>query len=155
MLIEADKSSKVRYRVVICDFGLVSVIDQQLLGVKAFVLPQIKGASLAYAAPERFFSVDQFTPDAAKACDVYSVAIVFYELLTRSMAWQNMRESEQLKIAVASGKRPVIPQGLQTCAEISTVYRIGLDLMTTGWHQEPARRPTMVDIETTLRSTIE
>jgi serine/threonine protein kinase len=153
MLLEGDPSIAVRFRAIICDFGLVAVINKRLLGVEAFVLPQIKGASIPYAAPERFLGIDEVSPEALKACDIYSVAVVYYELLTRSVAWRNMRDAENLKIAVMSGKRPELTEVLMHCVELDNeggFYRTTVDLLRLGWHPESRMRPSIAQIEAAL-----
>jgi eukaryotic-like serine/threonine-protein kinase len=63
------------YRVALADFGLVGMItDDESQEVAVYGTP-------VYIAPERFDS-RPLTPDLAHSCDIYSLGIILYELLT-------------------------------------------------------------------------
>ena len=76
---------------VLTDFGITRVIDKNVLKVHAFEVADIKGLSLDYAAPEalkRFRTRKaDVSPDVWKAGDVYALAIITLEFLTRCHPW--------------------------------------------------------------------
>jgi serine/threonine protein kinase len=156
--IDALQNLIVPYRLVVCDFGLAAVTDQKLMGVKAFTLPTVQGASMAYAAPERlqramFGNHLDATPQDLMASDVYSVAMVFYEILNRSIAWSQLKMSaETLRLHVMNGQRPVLSDAVKKRASDDRTIGVLVQLMTAAWHQQPTLRPSMAEIEMRLHS---
>ena len=81
---------------VICDFGLAKVTSTAVV-VEGSVFEDIAGFSARYAAPEIFmYSTLQAPPppEIKLKCDVYSFAIVLWELLSRDVAWKNLNREE-------------------------------------------------------------
>lgn len=73
---------------VISDFGISNVVDNRVLTVRAFEVRNLRGLTIAYAAPEvirRFRAKDRslVAPRVAKAGDVYSFAIVLHAMVLR------------------------------------------------------------------------
>ena len=72
---------------ILSDFGISRVIEASALKVYAFALSELKGMSLAYAAPEalvRFRSRgNEVRPDVWKAGDIYALSVTLYEMLLR------------------------------------------------------------------------
>jgi len=72
---------------VVTDFGIATIVEPVALTVNAFVVANIAGATLRYAAPEAIVRFRQnFTPSAvrpqiAKAADVYSISMIIYEVM--------------------------------------------------------------------------
>lgn len=74
--------------VAISDFGISKILNTSELGVSGFKTSKIEGASLFYCPPEAFIRLKsddiQMPADVYKAGDVYSLAIMFLEMLTRA-----------------------------------------------------------------------
>ena len=75
---------------VISDFGLTRILEVDNLQVKAFEVSDLKGASIAYAAPEvlfRFRNQVNNSPSVVKSGDVYAVSIIILEMMKRRNVW--------------------------------------------------------------------
>ena len=76
---------------IISDFGISRILSSEALKVKAFEVADLRGASLAYAAPETIVRLRQYTqetdPRIWMAADIYSLGISINEMITRTYAW--------------------------------------------------------------------
>jgi len=100
-------ASPARLRAKICDFGIArnasrpKIINQKIVSIAGF--------SLLYTSPETFarLVVKNLNPDPEdeKKADVYSWAIIVYEVMFRTRAWNGERP-EDIERLVRSGKRP-------------------------------------------------
>ena len=75
---------------VITDFGIAQVLESKVLKVSAFIVSNLKGATVQYAAPEVLKSIRTKTPFGRlvwKSSDAYSIAMVILSLLIRSNPW--------------------------------------------------------------------
>jgi serine/threonine protein kinase len=88
ILLEVDRIGRIRG--VLTDFGITQVVDSSRLLVRAFTKAQIEGGSVFYAAPEVIKIIRsndpyqvQFSGQMIIMRDVYSAAVVLYELITR------------------------------------------------------------------------
>jgi len=91
---------------VICDFGLAKVTSKALI-VEGSVFEDIAGFSVRYAAPEIFMYSTLLAPPPPEIelkCDVYSFAIVLWELLNRDVAWKGLSR-EEIEYKVRSRER--------------------------------------------------
>jgi len=91
---------------VICDFGLAKVTSKALI-VEGSVFEDIAGFSVRYAAPEIFMYSTLLAPPPPEIelkCDVYSFAIVLWELLSRDAAWKDLSR-EEIEYKVRSRER--------------------------------------------------
>jgi serine/threonine protein kinase len=72
---------------ILTDFGISKVLTEEYLASKAFQIRNLRGLTIAYAAPDalkRFRQKNVFgTPREEKAADTYSLACVFYFALTK------------------------------------------------------------------------
>lgn len=70
------------------------------------------------------------------AADVYSVAIIFWEIAAREVPWGNDL-SDQIVSAVTSGRRPRMPDDAP---------RSFTNLIKSCWDQNPASRPSIAEV---------
>ena len=107
----------------------------------------IKGGTFAYKAPEAFRN------KYSKASEVYSFAIIGWELLVGQRPWQQDAQGRPydeagLMGAVLYGTRPELKaarKGSSTEAMLAGIVR-------RCWQQEPNRRPTFAQLELQLRT---
>lgn len=90
----------------ICDFGLARVtsVATTLDNMK---FRDIGGFSPRYAAPEVLANAHlgaSTDPEVDKKSDVYSFAIIIWELLTRKVPWNGLKR-EEIEISVRRGVR--------------------------------------------------
>lgn len=71
----------------------------------------------------------------SEPADVYSYAIVLWELLTRKLPYKGLT-APQVAMEVSKGGRPSVPP---LSADVPAAW---VTLMTQCWADEPARRPT-------------
>jgi hypothetical protein len=100
--------------------------------------------SLLWMAPETLRGA-RLKDGQGPALDVYSYAIVLWEIWTRARPWdevveQGIQFSAKLTKLVNAGVRPMVPVG---CGPAPDGYRA---LMEQCWAGDPARRPTFVAI---------
>ena len=73
---------------ILTDFGISRVLKQQ--GVESFKIADVRGVSIRYASPEALGQMKKnflLHGEEFKFCDVYSIALTLYEMLTRVSAW--------------------------------------------------------------------
>jgi serine/threonine protein kinase len=98
-----------------------------------------KRGTVPYLAPELFFK----PPTSSAACDVYSCAVVLAELWTGAVAWENIRDHDELiGFQVKQGSRPFSPDYLK---EMRVPAHI-IALIEKCWAQEPLHRPTFAHL---------
>ena len=71
-------------------------------------------------------------------CDIYSWAIIFWEILARKVPHKNFPCNEAILFAVPNGRRPPLSQNWPD--EIQSI-------MTMSWADDPNERPSMEEIE--------
>ena len=78
---------------VLSDFGISRILDGQGSSVAGFQAHNLNGASISYASPEAILrfrrggDMDVSHPQVIKAGDVYSLAVVLYEMMSRREPW--------------------------------------------------------------------
>ncbi|KAG9293830.1 hypothetical protein G9A89_019168 [Geosiphon pyriformis] len=87
---------------------------------------------MRWTAPEKMNPDQRFT----KECDVYSFAIVLWEIATQQLPYGNVENLDVSK-KVINGERPIID-----ISGIPEEYRM---IMVEGWDAEPRNRPKMSD----------
>ncbi|CAG2163319.1 unnamed protein product [Oppiella nova] len=108
----------------ICDFG--TACDKR-------TIMTINTGSARWMAPEVFESC-KYT----EKCDVYSWAIILWEVLARQVPYEWLEANDQCILwAVHTGKRPPL---MYNCPEVIEI------LMTKCWSKDPAIRPSMHDV---------
>nr|XP_002122841.1 serine/threonine-protein kinase 10-A-like [Ciona intestinalis] len=108
--------------------------------------------TLIYAAPEFFqaiFSRKRKTPE-----DVYSLAIIIYEVLIRGKACEDLNGGVSMfKEAVTSGQRPDLKEVEEIKDETvkpsndHNIITFLEEVMISSWNGQPKRRPRMQNIE--------
>jgi len=116
------------YKVCVCDFGLAQMKPKDVTN-----LGYDPHGSPLYMAPEVFVG------DYNEKCDIYSFAIVLWEVLTVSQAFEDIDDDLPAFIHAVcdNGFRPEIPAD---CPE-----RIR-DLIESCWQKDPTRRPSFAEI---------
>eukprot|EP01023_Acetabularia_acetabulum_P036525 TRINITY_DN3452_c0_g1_i10.p1 TRINITY_DN3452_c0_g1~~TRINITY_DN3452_c0_g1_i10.p1 ORF type:complete len:353 (-),score=39.57 TRINITY_DN3452_c0_g1_i10:294-1352(-) len=127
-----DRTKK-QSKAVIVDFGLHTLIRQQMDHKKNVYALTGKTGSYVYMAPEVFLKKDY-----NEKVDVYSFAIIAYEMFSKSMVSvrvsPNGEPQEVINYAsrAAFGQRPPIPTNFPKKLH---------HLVEACWQQEPAQRP--------------
>jgi hypothetical protein len=113
----------------ICDFGIARPrggLQTQRIG------------TLSWMAPEAMLSKEY-----DEKVDVYSYAIVLWELLARELPWRACTQAQVVQKVAIERARPLIPRG--TPPELA-------DLIAQCWAQDPHERPTFDYIYHAFRS---
>jgi len=119
-----------RFEIKICDFGLSRVIDKNQ--------PMTSNiGTVAWIAPEIFNNKKLYTEKA----DVYSFAVIMWELLTRDMPFGEA-EAFTIPVLVTKGKRPELPKKYPK--------EFG-KLLEKCWNQKSEKRPSFDEIVLRLR----
>lgn len=113
---------------VITDLGLAGTISQQ----------HLEGMLPTWQAPE----VAGDGEEATLKSDVYSFAIILWEILTGEHPWKELHPMAVL-FQIIQGSRPTIPEDLPDDWKGLKKY---LDLMERCWAHDPSQRPTFKDI---------
>ena len=123
------------------DFGLARS-KQTMMGETA-KMTQV--GTPYWTAPEIF---DDATYN--ETADVYSFAMVLYEIWARKLPWQGLQPVQVALKVVNERARPPVPAAMDTeeCFGISA-------LMSECWGHEPSRRPTFVQCVMRLEEQIE
>lgn len=87
--------------------------------------------TVSWMAPEMFSNASY-----TEKIDVYSFAIVLYELVVREIPFAG-ENSFSLPVQVAKGVRPKLPKNIS---------KKWTKLLTQCWHDKPSRRPTFLRI---------
>ncbi|CAL8471108.1 g10650 [Coccomyxa elongata] len=118
----------------LADFGLSRVLETNATHISTNTI-----GTIAYQ-PEEVLRDGHVTP----ASDVYSFAILLYEMYTRKHLFKGMMHS-QMFFKVFNGYRPPIPPGMPKGLQ---------DLMTAAWSHNPAERPSYRSIVKMLQRLI-
>ena len=76
---------------VLADFGLSQLLDGKKNVVSGFEMRNLRGLSFAYASPScmlRFRRRLEGTPEDLKSDDIYSMAVILYEIITQRYPWR-------------------------------------------------------------------
>ncbi|CAM9643360.1 unnamed protein product [Choristocarpus tenellus] len=118
----------------IADFGLSRVVT--VLTSESSVLHTALGRTAAWAAPEVFEE-----EKSSRASDVYSFAIVYWEVLTLEVPWRGKRGHAIMHSVCIKNERPQLPP--DTPAKIKKI-------ITKCWSKERKKRPTFEEVEKQL-----
>lgn len=124
----ANVGFDIRGDIKIFDFGLAKELKpSEREGQDQYHTSGIAG-TLRYMAPE----MAQVRPYGLSA-DVYSFAILMWEMLTLKPAYENYTREKHYKEIVVEGKRPKVPK---SCPFVIK------NLLERSWHKQPLERPT-------------
>eukprot|EP00440_Ansanella_granifera_P033084 gb/GFBE01035897.1/.p1 GENE.gb/GFBE01035897.1/~~gb/GFBE01035897.1/.p1 ORF type:complete len:306 (+),score=60.65 gb/GFBE01035897.1/:1-918(+) len=129
LLDQRIESSKQVPHIKVADFGSARYLDH-------YASPLTFGVgSVQWMAPE---IIDETGPFYSEKCDVYSYAMVLYELLSESEPFPD--SGARLAICIVSGQRPSMELVPKDAPEVLLVY------MARCWDPEPAERPEFTQI---------
>lgn len=120
----------------LCDFGLSRNLKRLVPGHDPPGTSS-KGpvGTYAYLAPESFTNQYTTDPDAAKAADVYALAIVLWELASLQPPWPNRQPLQLVRLVAKERRRPTWPNKM----DLPSNY---IKLVQRCWGHEPTQRPT-------------
>lgn len=127
------------YHVKIADFGLS---NWRMLSVsKSFgEKPPPGGGTIIYMPPEDY--EPSRNPRASVKHDIYSYAIIMWEVLSRKQPFEGAVNPMQIMFSVSGGKRPDISA---ESLPLSIPHREKIiPLMTSAWAQNPDERPSFL-----------
>jgi len=139
------------YNVHVSDFGL-SRIKTKTMGKTAYVSTWNYMPPEKMRAPEETQLPESEQDRIEEAGDVYSFAIIMYEIVTMLPVFPNAMYPMQIANLVGRGERPKFPvaeelvsQSLITTQEVE-LYAQLRQLITTSWNQTPTKRPSFVQL---------
>jgi serine/threonine protein kinase len=112
---------------IVADFGLAKIAEP----LESMRQTRVQGSPI-YMAPE-LHEDKQYT----NSVDMYAYAMLAYELLSQTLAFDSVASVDQLKRLVVGGVRPAMPAGLP-----APFARF----IETGWDKDPTRRPTFTQV---------
>lgn len=132
--LEADADINVK----LADFGTANFISS--VGLKFFT------GTPGFIAPE-IFEYSK-TEEYNELVDVYSYAMVLYELLSKRRPFHKVQSALEINAAVKEGKRPVFYDLPDTKVRLLTLT----ELILKCWVQEPTKRPTSFSVSRQMKS---
>ncbi|KAI5103845.1 receptor-interacting serine/threonine-protein kinase 2, partial [Silurus meridionalis] len=138
------------YHVKIADFGL-SKWRQLSISKGSGSKPAEMGGTVIYMPPE------EYEPNKTRRADVkqdmYSYAIIMWEVLSRRIPYEDATNPMQIMFSVLRGSRP--DTGLDSLPADIPGRETLVNLMTCGWTANPDERPTflncLIELEPMLR----
>ncbi|XP_072297322.1 receptor-interacting serine/threonine-protein kinase 2-like [Eucyclogobius newberryi] len=142
------------YHVKIADFGL-SKWRHLSLSKASGSKPTEMGGTVIYMPPEKYDpSANNRSRRADVKHDMYSYAIIMWEVLSRQIPYDEMNNPMQIMFSVIHGTRP--DTSLDSLPAHIPNKEVLLNLITSGWSANPDERPTflkcLVELEPMLRS---
>ncbi|CAM9512342.1 unnamed protein product [Pylaiella littoralis] len=123
------------------DFGLAKILRPgDLIGDNLYKMTGNTG-SMRYMSPE----VARNLP-ANETADVYSFAMVLWEMVSLHLPFQFYRVKEMMEQVVLGGVRPRLPPDWPEGFK---------DLLTRCWSPDMSKRPSMAEVETRLRELLQ
>eukprot|EP01117_Protostelium_nocturnum_P002699 TRINITY_DN1353_c0_g1_i1.p1 TRINITY_DN1353_c0_g1~~TRINITY_DN1353_c0_g1_i1.p1 ORF type:complete len:663 (-),score=165.35 TRINITY_DN1353_c0_g1_i1:43-2031(-) len=123
ILVENQEEGKLK----VCDFGLSTVVRT---GHISSTSPEETGmGSPQYAAPELS------SPDHTNKVDVFSFAIILWEIAMRAHPWPELKFGSQFAEKYIAGERPSIP-----------IHNVWRNIIEKCWDKDPLIRPSFKDV---------
>jgi serine/threonine protein kinase len=71
------------------DFGIAQILSERIIATKEFNVINLRGLSVSYAAPEALnnFRSKKYSRTDFRRYDIYSLACMTFEVLTKQMPW--------------------------------------------------------------------
>jgi len=136
LLFSLDSNSEVNIK--LADFGTANFVDpdglKSLTGTPGFIAPEI----VEYSNTEEY----------SEMVDVYSFAMVLYELISRRRPFQELKNQFEINAMVKEGKRPAF----YDLPGIKVRFLTLTELMLKCWVQEATNRPNMKDVSHQMKS---
>jgi len=136
LITTVNEAGKTFVKAVICDFGIARVANSGVVSKKEFL--DLKGMSPRYTAPEVFshlLSQTRSTIEDDIKADIYSFAIIVWEILTRKKPWEGCTTTEEVEQNVFQGKREDLPEVL---GDLKVQFLVALT--KNCWAQNPNSR---------------
>jgi len=129
------------WRCKISDFGVSQCRDLKTAVTRQSIRGDAKRTpgTVLFKAPEAFDFENPFS----EKSDVYSYAIVLWEIWDRGEPWDGLNESQIMYAVCMHKKRPKVPAPEIMSSELS-------ELMSLAWSHDAAARPDFKDIVTQL-----
>ena len=142
-----------RPHAVLSDFGITQIVTTKSLLVSAFQVSKLQGASILYSAPELLkryqaamfqqpIPADELQSNERLKVDVYAVAILGFEMLSRKNAWGTRQEQEVMEMAL-QGLRPEWPPAIQVIRCKDRKLGLVCDMIERSWEQNVFKRPSV------------
>jgi hypothetical protein len=131
---------------IICDFGVATIVDEDLLRVSAYRMSRARGISVAYAPPEILIQQFPVRPEDQKACDVFSFGMTLFEMLARVIPWLELQRNgmiEDLISRVTNGERPKFPEHILHHRKSDALLDQLVDIVERCWSHRPNNRPAI------------
>ncbi|XP_007901388.1 receptor-interacting serine/threonine-protein kinase 2 [Callorhinchus milii] len=139
------------FHVKIADFGL-SKWRRLTMSKSSGLKSPSTGGTIIYMAPE------QYEPSKIKRADVkhdiYSYAIIMWEVLSRKQPFEDATNPMQIMFSVLQGSRPDTSE--ESLSQDIPYRETLLELMTSGWSKNPDERPSftrcLMELEPVVRT---
>ena len=136
LLFSLDAVSDVNIK--LADFGTANFISstglKNFIGTPGFISPEI----FEYSRTEEY----------TDKVDVYSYAMVLYELISRRRPFHYVTSAREINAEVKNGKRPKLQDLPSTCYGLLTM----VELVLKAWQQEATRRPSSFEVNKQMKS---
>eukprot|EP00937_MAST-01D_sp_MAST-1D-sp2_P003750 g3750.t1 len=130
------------HKVKVSDFGLAKATEAARFGASSRTEGAGPKGSAPWMAPEHLLREPE-SPPYNEACDVYSFAMVMFELMTRKQPWQELA-GPQISAQVISHQRPALPDVVPP--ELRR-------LIERCWAHDPTQRPTFNEVAQLLAAS--
>ena len=84
----------------------------------------------------------------APQVDIFSYAMLLFELLTGQRPFENLTTTQELNKAISQGDRPLVAEG-----NLEPAFPGMMDLMYDCWKQSSMERPSADEVSITKRNT--
>ena len=136
LMFSLDNDSEVNIK--LADFGTANFVDpvglKYFTGTPGFIAPEI----FEYSKTEEYNEM----------VDVYSYAMVLYELISRRRPFQQAQSALEINAMVKRGKRPAFYDLPHIKVRLLTLT----ELMLKCWVQEATKRPRLSDVSRQIKS---
>ncbi|KAG6883415.1 hypothetical protein C0993_006293 [Termitomyces sp. T159_Od127] len=139
-------------RAALCDFGLSSTTDPQILQWSMQSIMPSKGGAVRWQAPE--LSVEQDDPSEqnnTKESDVFAWATVCYEIFIGRVPYHKITNSTMVLLDIMQGIKPPCPEDSNAAWHKHGLSQQMWGLMEECWEFEASKRPSASDVVARLK----